>query len=61
MHSDMERRQAIIDLLSKPDTPDLHRGHRLTLEGRSDRYRLVRDLAMVFVQTKLSEIHDQYE
>jgi hypothetical protein len=59
MQPDIERRQAIIDLLAKPDSPDIHRGHRLTIEGRSDRYSLVRELAAVFVQTKLLEMHER--
>jgi hypothetical protein len=59
MYSDMERRQAIIELLARPDAPDIHRGHRLTLEGRADRHQLVRDLAAAFVQTKLLEMHDR--
>ena len=46
---DNERRQALIDLLSRPDTPDLRRGHHQTVEGRADRYRLVHDLAASFV------------
>ena len=56
MCSELERRQAIIDLLSIPDSPDLHRGHRLTLEGRKDRYHLVPNLAAAFVQSKLLEM-----
>ena len=45
-----EKRQALIDLLSLPDTPDLRRGHHRTIEGRADRFRLARDLAATFVQ-----------
>ena len=61
MEPDMERRQAIIELLAIPDAPDLHRGHRLTIEGRSDRYNLVRHLAAAFVKTKLLELHARAE
>lgn len=47
---DTEKRQALIDLLSLPDTPDLHRGHHLTVEGRADRFSIVHHLAASFVQ-----------
>jgi len=56
MCSELERRQAIIDLLSIPNSPDLHRGNRLKLEGRADRYHLVPNLAAAFVQSKLLEM-----
>ena len=59
MHSDLERRQAIVELLEIPDSPDLHRGHRLTVEGRADRFSMVRDLAAIFVQTKLLELYER--
>jgi hypothetical protein len=61
MRSDLERRQALIDLLSMPDSPDLHRGHRLTFEGREDRHHLAPGLAAVFVQTKLLELLELHE
>jgi hypothetical protein len=56
MDSNIERRLAIVDLLSRPDSPDLHRGHRLILEGKADRYRIVPQLASVFIQAKLLEL-----
>jgi hypothetical protein len=59
MHLDMERRQAIVDLLSLPDTPDLHRSHRLTVEGRPDRYQLLPHLAAVFVQARLLDLQER--
>lgn len=46
---DSEKRQALIDLLSLPDTPDLRRGHRQTVEGRADRHQMVHRLAANFV------------
>lgn len=59
--SDTDRRQALVDLLSLPDSPDLHRGHRLTVEGRSDRYQLLPYLAASFVQAKLVELCERRE
>ena len=59
MQENLERRQAIIDLLSMPDSPDLHRGHRLTLEGRADRYHLVPYLVSAFVQARLLELRER--
>ncbi len=48
--ADLERRQALITLLSIPDTPDLRRAHHLTKEGRPDRHLLVPELAANFIQ-----------
>jgi hypothetical protein len=48
--ADLERRQALITLLSIPDTPDLRRGHHLTMEGRPDRHLIVAELAANFIQ-----------
>ena len=55
MRPDIERRQAICELLALPDAPELRRGHRSILEGRPDRFRLVSELAATFIQTKLLE------
>lgn len=55
----IERQHAIIELLDQPDDPDLHRGHRLTVEGRADRYRLVPYFVSAFVQAKLLELHER--
>ena len=58
--SDMDRRQALVDLLSRPDSPDLHhRGNRITVEGRSDRYLMLPYLAATFVQAKLTEFGER--
>jgi hypothetical protein len=59
MESDMIRRQAIAELLAIPDTPDLRRGHRITVEGRPDRYRQISYLASVFIHTKLVALHER--
>jgi hypothetical protein len=59
MQVNIERQQAIIDLLSLPDTPDLHRSHRLTVEGRQDRYQMLPHLAAVFVQAKLLDLQER--
>jgi hypothetical protein len=45
--------------LSLPDTPDLHRSHRLTVEGRPDRYQLLPHLAAVFVQARLLDLQER--
>jgi hypothetical protein len=56
----MDRRQALVDLLSRPDSPDLHhRGNRITVEGRSDRYQMLPYLAASFVQAKLTELGER--
>ena len=59
MQFDIERRQAICELLSLPDTPDLHRGHRRTLEGAPTRFQLVPQLTATFIQAKLLELRDR--
>jgi len=59
MESDIERRLAIVDLLSRPDGPELRRGHRLILEGKDDHYQLVPQLASVFIQARLLELHER--
>jgi hypothetical protein len=58
---DSGRRQALVDLMSLPDTPDLHRGHRLTVEGRADRYQMLTYLTASFVQSKLVELSEREE
>ena len=52
---DLAKRQALIDLLSLPDTPDIRRGHRLTMEGHPDRFDLLPRLAASFVQQHMLE------
>ena len=41
MFPDIERRLALIELLDQPDPPELHRGHRLRLEGKGGSVQLV--------------------
>ena len=53
--SDIERRQALVELLAKSDPIDAHRRHRRVFEGREDRYRLLPYLAGAYVQTRLVE------
>lgn len=55
----IEKRQALIDLLSLPDAPDLRRGHHRTVEGRSDRYRMLPHLAASFVQWHMMEMEER--
>jgi len=53
---DAERRQALFDLLMLPDPPELRRrGHRTTVEGRSNRYQQLSYLTSTFIQAKLME------
>jgi hypothetical protein len=59
MEADIERRQAIYELLAQPDPPDLHRGFTKRLEGKPDRHRLLPHLAATFVQAKLLELHER--
>jgi hypothetical protein len=59
MEPNSERRQAIVELLSLPDPPDLHRSHRLTVDGSPDRHRLWPSLAAAFVQAKLLELRER--
>ena len=54
--SDISRRQALYELLTTPDPPDLHRGFVLRLEGKPDRHQLLQQLADAFVRAKLMEI-----
>lgn len=60
MQPDIERRQAICELLSLPDAPDLRRGHRRILEGRPNRYQLVPQLTAMFIQAKLLELRERH-
>lgn len=60
MQSDIERRQAICELLSLPDAPDLRRGYRQTIEGTPARYRLVPQLTAAFIQAKLLELDERH-
>ena len=60
MQMDIERRLAIAELLTQPDPPELHhRGHRVRLEGKPERFDLVPRLASAFVQAKLLALHER--
>jgi hypothetical protein len=59
MTADIERRQAIVDLLSIPDSAHLRRGHRLVLPGKPDRHQQLPLLAAAFVQQKLLELGER--
>jgi hypothetical protein len=59
VNADIERRQAIVDLLSIPDGPYLRRSHRLTLAGKPERFELVPRLAAIFVQQKLLDLRER--
>ncbi len=57
--SELDKRQALIDLLAMPDSPDLRRGHHVTIEGRSDRHRIVPHLAAMFIQQHMVEMEER--
>jgi hypothetical protein len=59
MEPNSERRQAIVELLSIPDPPDLHRSHRVTVDGSPDRHQLLPSLAAAFVQSRLLELRER--
>lgn len=59
MDSELVRRQALCELLSEPDPPDLHRGYVRVLEGKPDRHAQVPILAARFVQARLLEIQER--
>ena len=59
LESDLQRRQALLQLLSLPDAPELRRGHCLTVEGRADRHQLVHKLANSFIQHYLMELEER--
>jgi hypothetical protein len=59
-NADQDRRQALVDLLSLPDSPDLPmRTNKITAQGRSDRFKLLPYLASSFVQSKLIELAER--
>jgi len=59
LESDIEKRQALIALLSLPDSPDLRRGHHRTLEGRADRHQILPHLAATFIQHHMVELEER--
>ena len=59
VRSDIERRQALLELLSRPDSPDLRRGYRRTLAGCPERYALVPQLTAAFIQAKLLDLRER--
>jgi hypothetical protein len=59
MDSNLIRRQALYELLSEPDPPDLHRGFVRRLEGKPDRHAQLPLLAAKFVQARLLEIRER--
>jgi hypothetical protein len=50
MDYQLRRRQALVELLALPDTPDLRRAHHLTVEGRPNRHEVIAELAAAFIQ-----------
>lgn len=58
-HADLERRLAMIELLSRPDPFDALRIHRRVLEGRADRHTQLPRLASAYVQGRLLEMRER--
>lgn len=59
LHIDFERRQAIAELLAQPDPPELHRGHRLSVQGKADRFSVAQILAAAYVQRRMLELQER--
>ena len=59
LHIDFERRQAIAELLAKPDPPELRRGSQLRLQGRADRFSIVQMLAAAYVQQRMLDLQER--
>jgi hypothetical protein len=57
--SDIERRLALVELLTHEDPVDRLRRHRIVLEGHPDRYKQVQHLASAYVQMKLHELRER--
>ena len=56
MDPSITRRQALYELLEKPDPPELHRGFVVRCEGKPDRFAQLPELAAAFVREKMNEI-----
>jgi hypothetical protein len=50
---DAQRRLAIVELLDRPDPPELRRGHRLRVEGKPERFVMLTRLSAMYVQARL--------
>jgi hypothetical protein len=59
MTPDADRRQALSALLAEPDPPELHRGSKLRLEGKPDRFQQLGRLANAWVQMKLVQVRER--
>ncbi len=60
MRLELERRQALIELMETTDEFDKLRVNRITVEGAPDRFStLVPHLTSVFVQGRLLEFEDR--
>ena len=57
--SDLGRRQALCEILAKPDRFDSLRRSRLVVEGDPNRHAQVARLALTYIQNKLLEMHGQ--
>lgn len=57
--SDIERRLALVELLTHADPVDQLRRHRVVLEGHPERFKQLPQLAAVYVQMKLHELRER--
>ena len=60
MTIDLERRLALVELLNKPDPPELKRGSRRCFYGKPERFALLPILAALFVQNRLLQSEDRF-
>ena len=58
-HTDVERRMALVELLSRADPPDIRRGHRRVLEGHPERHKQIAQIVSAYVQRHLLEIRER--
>jgi len=56
---DIERRQALCELLTLPDPPHIRRGFIMRFEGKPDRHQLLQHVTAMFVQSKLLAQHER--
>jgi hypothetical protein len=56
---DAQRRLAIVELLDRPDPPELRRGHRLRVEGKPERFVMLTRLSAMYVQARLLALEER--
>ena len=58
---DVQRREALCELLTLRDSFDELRRHRTVLDGSPDRHQQIPRLVAAYIQTKLTELRDRAE